>query len=282
MNCYLESSYQNGKTVAADMYYHYPLKFLEVDAMNGKISDALWIFVAGYGGGMVSGDAIDIQITARSSSKLVITGQSSMKVYKAIGNQASRSHLNATAESDAMLFVVYPPLTCFAGASYSQKQTFHLEPSANLFLVDWITSGRLANEESWKFSTLKSSTEIYSVDNLVVKEDMRLADVNGLSIATRMHSYTTIATVFIVGPSLLKYATKVIEEINAKQISRTKIVPEMLYSASEIKVMEGSKLKTIGAVVKVSSNSTQTIQKFLSTTFSGLWQDFLGEDPYKN
>lgn len=194
-------------------------------------------------------------------------------------------------ESDASLFVVYPPLTCFAG----RKQTFHLQPSANLFLVDWVTSGKLASEDSWKFSVLNSSTKIYYGADLVVKEELRPSSYP----ATR--AYTTQATVFIIGPSLIKYAARFMEQVNAKplrssqqlsqdsckspQISssrRKSLTGEAVSSsASEIRVMEGSKLKTIGASVKISSTSTQAIEKFLSTSFNALWQDTLGEDPYK-
>lgn len=81
MSCLIESNCQNGKTVATDMYHHYPLKFMPVDPMSDK-GEALWIYVHGYGGEMVSGEVVDIQVTARTDSKLVLTGQSSTKVYK--------------------------------------------------------------------------------------------------------------------------------------------------------------------------------------------------------
>lgn len=63
------------------------------------------------------------------------------------------------------MVVIPDPVTCFSTARYYQKQIFRLVSNSNLVLVDWITSGRHANGETWDFEFYKSVNNVYLEDD---------------------------------------------------------------------------------------------------------------------
>lgn len=74
----------------------------------------------------------------------------------------------------ALLAVLPDPVTCFAGARYSQRQSFLLAPGASLVLVDWLTCGRRALGEAWALASYESSNRVFWGERLVALEQVRV------------------------------------------------------------------------------------------------------------
>ena len=146
------------------------------DASAAKAVSALYI--VGYGGGLVSGDSVDLDVDVGSGCTLVVLTQGSTKVFKTRSTNptrgvstasfsAPRARADAEAASDqattvgegmtrqgfrflvrknSTLVLLPDPVTCFASARYDQTQRFDLRcrTSSSAIVLDWITPGRTA------------------------------------------------------------------------------------------------------------------------------------------
>ena len=141
-------------TVLARSYAKNPLKLLATRGI-GPVS---WVYAATYGGGIVGGDAIALNVHVEHDARAVLTTQASTKVYRSL--RPASQHLNAAIEDDALLVVAPDPVVCFEGADFSQVQEFDLAPRASLVLIDWITSGRHATGERWAFRRYSNRIDV--------------------------------------------------------------------------------------------------------------------------
>jgi len=124
---------------------HSPLKLLAPETA----SNAAMIYVSTFGGGLVAGDDIRLDLTAGPRSTTFLGTQSATKVYRSAGGQVCRQSLRATIAEDATLVVWPDPLIPFAGSDYQQEQSFDLHPAGSLILIDCQVAGRLARNERW-------------------------------------------------------------------------------------------------------------------------------------
>lgn len=159
------------------------------------------VFVVTYGGGLLAGDCIDLNIHLDPFTRLTIATQGSTKVYKtptlpsndqrdthaisetgAITNAnnpfgASRGHIgkklapDSTSRQDfrvrigigAGIWFGTDPIQPFAGSRYAQTQIFEVEKGASMGAVDWVTEGRRACNESWAMEEWRGRNEIWGV-----------------------------------------------------------------------------------------------------------------------
>lgn len=164
-------------------------------------------FVVTYGGGLLAGDCIDLNIRLDPCTRLTIATQGSTKVFKtptlssndqrethtipgtrAISNAhnlsgASGGHFTHTLAPDltsrqdlrvrigtgAGIWLGPDPIQPFAGSRYAQTQIFEVEKGASVGAVDWVTEGRRARNESWAMHEWRGRNEIWGV--IPVKPD---------------------------------------------------------------------------------------------------------------
>ncbi|KAJ1813250.1 hypothetical protein LPJ56_005226, partial [Coemansia sp. RSA 2599] len=127
-------------------------------------------YILSYGGGIVHGDQIHVDVSVGSGCALLLLTQGSTKVYR---HRAGRppSYLKndrndakfdihqtyqtmiVDVEPGALLCLLPDPVTCFKGALYNQRQAVRLHDcSSSLVLLDWMTSGRMSRGERWDFA----------------------------------------------------------------------------------------------------------------------------------
>ncbi|GAC98216.1 urease accessory protein UreD [Pseudozyma hubeiensis SY62] len=135
---------------------------------GGKVVNAM--YVVGYGGGLVSGDSVELDVDVGMGCCLMVLTQGSTKVFKTRVSRPTRGVSTASFTSNRRIaqgeevkiatrqnfrflirpnstLVLFPdPVTCFANARYDQIQRFDLRhPSTSSCIVlDWITPGRTA------------------------------------------------------------------------------------------------------------------------------------------
>ncbi|SCV68364.1 BQ2448_485 [Microbotryum intermedium] len=183
----------------------YPLKLI---VPKRHFVDGLQcVYIVGYGGGMVAGDRIELNVEVKDGSTLVMLTQGSTKIFRLRPGHYLTSPTSITSttptlqtlttylDSNSTLILLPSPVTCFACSSYSQTQSFHLSPdrTSSLVLLDWYTSGRscmvstsvngdrsnLLDEESteqWAFDRYQSMNLIHLGDRLIVKDVLLLED----------------------------------------------------------------------------------------------------------
>lgn len=133
-----------------------------------KVVNAM--YVVGYGGGLVSGDSVELDVDVGMGCCLVVLTQGSTKVFKTRVSRPTRGVSTASFTSNRRIaeeeevkvatrqnfrFLIRPnstlvllpdPVTCFANARYDQIQRFDLRhpSSSSCIVLDWITPGRTA------------------------------------------------------------------------------------------------------------------------------------------
>ncbi|PWO00397.1 UreD-domain-containing protein [Tilletiopsis washingtonensis] len=165
------------------------------------------LYVVSYGGGLVSGDTVSLDIDVGHGCVLLLLTQGSTKVFKmrqtriakGLGSVPAASPASSTRQTFRMLvrpnasLVLLPdPVTCFAQARYVQTQRFDLRSAttSSLVLLDWFTPGRIhlakasatgtnasheERPEVWAFESYRSRNEVRVAGHLLARDVLHLA-----------------------------------------------------------------------------------------------------------
>ncbi|KAF3162037.1 hypothetical protein TWF788_002148 [Orbilia oligospora] len=157
------------KLTLHQLNYKYPLKL--ISPAPSQWAKSLTVFVLSYGGGLVSGDEVNLRVMVESKGRLCLQTQGSTKIFKqkdpssppTIQRMTVRIHPGAS-------FLLLPdPVQPFAESNYIQHQIFELEDTTNdtssLVVLDWVTEGRTARDEHWSLKRFESRNEFFGVKN---------------------------------------------------------------------------------------------------------------------
>lgn len=235
-----------------------------------------WAFTSNYGGGLVAGDDIRLEVRAGEQTTCFLSTQASTKIYRTRSTVGARQSINARIGASALCIVAPDPVTCFAGAHFEQRQQFHLDPSASLLLIDSLNSGRLAHGERWAFDHYKSSNDIYLAGRRIFRDVLLLDPADGpLNHPQRVGRIDCLANVVLIGPRVLTFAQDILSEVAVKPPGLDPAT-RLLIAASPLRV-DGV---VAGAMLRVAGAGAEPVGLFLRKTlaFAGT---LLGEDPWK-
>jgi urease accessory protein len=237
---------------------------------------AVWAYAATFGGGLVAGDTIDLSVRVGPGARALLATQASTKIYRSEGPPAHQN-VAGSVEGGALLAVLPDAISCFTGAVYEQRQRFDLAPEGSLLLVDWLSAGRAARAERWRFSSYRSLTEIRVGGRLLVREALLLEDGPAGPIEGHLGRFDSIAFIAIIGPLLAEGAAAVLARIGAPTVrpafstaSRRAGGERLLASASPL----GG-----GAVLRVAGESVEEVGAFIRNA-SEILPSLLGDDPW--
>ncbi|CAL9090754.1 urease accessory protein D isoform X1 [Musa acuminata AAA Group] len=281
-----------GKSTVTRCFSCYPLKLIFPNKVGSSKSDAVWIYALSYGGGIVSGDQISLDISVGDGCTAALTTQASTKVYKSVDSKCSAQFLEARVGRNALLAVIPDPVTCFSTAKYSQMQLFRVHSDSNLVIVDWVTSGRHESGERWEFDLYKSTNHIYlDGDQPLFLDSVLLDKRSGTSIAEQMQEYQVMAMVIISGPKLKDLRCQLQEEVK-QMMSRHLHYPNTNIShhvrseprhgpTRPLLIASCSTFgpQALGMVVRIAAVTTESVHMFLRHHLTAL-KPFLGASPY--
>ena len=209
-----------------------PVKYL-IPQQRGE---AVWAYTTTYGGGLVSGDHIQLSIHAEEQARLFIGTQASTKVYKRKAlNQEVHQDIDFYCGADSLVISLPDPLVCFAGAQFRQQQRFYCHPSSSVFALDCFTAGRIARDERWAFASLISHMRFFIDDVCVVDDPMFLQNLTHTSIADRMGLYNIFGSVIITGEAFADLRRKLQQRIiNSSSSDRASLDKACIESISPI------------------------------------------------
>src|ERR1019366_7871361 len=107
-----------------------PLRFLFPKPTFTTGAHPAWVCLSTLGGGMVQGDAIDLDVEVKPGATLLMTTQASSKIFRGASRQSVRAKVAGT------LAVLMDPISCFKNACYSQKTEINLLPSGSLIWLE--------------------------------------------------------------------------------------------------------------------------------------------------
>jgi urease accessory protein len=254
-----------GRSVVASLRAHSPLKLL---APRHRASYAAWIVAGSYGGGLVGGDELCLDVRAGPGTTVLLGTQASTKVYRPINGRGCRQTLTVNAAADSICVSAPDPVTPFEDARYEQRQRFELAASASLICVDWFSAGRCARGERWRFERYESRMEIVVEGKAVLREALLLDAGDGpIDAATRTGGFDCFAIVVILGPSVAGAASRVLSRVDRLPLGRAN---SLTFAASPI---------AGGVVLRVAGTGVEAVGRWLRhelTFIVGL----LGEDPW--
>jgi urease accessory protein len=249
-----------GRTVLTRASANSPLKFLNPRNAGGSA----WAYVATYGGGLVGGDQVRIDVEVGPQASALISTQASTKVYRS--DRRATQELDAEVARDGLLVVLPDPVTCFAGSDYLQEQRVRLRPGASLVLVDRLTAGRIDSGERWLFNQYRSRTRIWEGDRLVLHDAVRLTPQDG-DLQRRMGRFNCFAMVALLGPALRETAATLVAVVGSQPIARQ---ARLLTSAAP--------LGDAGALLRIAGSSVEEVARVVRE-YLGVVPALLGDDP---
>jgi urease accessory protein len=153
-----------------------------------------------FGGGLVDGDAIELDLRVEPGATLVVFTQATTKAFRGSSTQRIRAEVHGT------LVFLPDPVACFAGSRFTQRVDITLHGDGSTVTLDGFTSGRAAFGDRWAFDALDLATSVRLGDGrILVRDALRLDAADG-SIAARLDRFEAFATVLAVGPRVASVA----------------------------------------------------------------------------
>ena len=185
------TSPQSGRSKFSSLTASYPLKLLSPSPLPSTPHNLGTCYVLAYGGGLVAGDEISLEIVVEHSAGLLLLTQGSTKVFRtrpglrplSLGPTRSpsgtspsktlqRTHI--TVQPHAFLLLLPCAVQPYASSSYHQAQRVHLvDSTASVILLDWFTAGRSSRaekSEEWEFERYSSLNEVVLGDKVIMRE----------------------------------------------------------------------------------------------------------------
>ncbi|MBS2020346.1 MAG: urease accessory protein UreD [Deltaproteobacteria bacterium] len=156
-------------------------------------SSAASVCLVTFGGGLVDGDRIDVELVVEEGATLVVFTQSTTKAFRGRTSQAIRADVRGT------LVLLPDPVACFADARYEQRVDVTLHGDGSAIVLDGFTSGRPAFGERWAMESLDMATTIRRGDRVIVRDAVHLDRGEG-PLAARLDPFEAMTTVLAVGP----------------------------------------------------------------------------------
>ncbi|MEQ1574044.1 MAG: urease accessory protein UreD [Vicinamibacterales bacterium] len=252
---------REGQSVVTRAYSTSPLRLL-TPKNHGS---AAWIYTSSYGGGLVDGDRIELDLDIGPGAAAFVSTQASTKVYRS--SRGASTELHARISPGGLLALVPDPVVCFADARYKQIQSFALSADSGLVVVDWVSSGRHASGERWAFHEYVARVRA-EVDGKVVLHDALALRRDDGNLQDRLGRVDVLAMVMILGKPLRERSAEVVRTVAEIPVRRR---PEQLISAAQVGEW-GCVVRIAGASVE---RAARTIREYL-----GFLPDLLGDDPW--
>jgi urease accessory protein len=242
--------------------------------------EGAWSFLSNFGGGLVDGDRLDVDVEVGRDAMALLGTQGFTKVYRSRPGShfpcspcsPSQAHPHASGCSqhlvarvgDAATLVMVPdPVVCFAGARYTQRIDVDLAPSASLLLLDGYTCGRGARGERWQFSRYASRTTVRRGGAPVLIDATRLDPAEG-PIGARMGRFGAVLSLVALGPRL-------------GPVREAMLAPG-LASGCGSAIVAASPLAQDGGILRVFAESFEGASHALRSSFVEVAR-LLGDDP---
>jgi urease accessory protein len=252
---------RDGRSVATGVYATSPLRLL----MPKNHGSAAWVYTSSYGGGLVDGDRIALDVDIGPEAAAFLSTQASTKVYRS--PHGTSTELHARISTEGLLAVIPDPIVCFADSRYRQVQSFDLSADSGLVLVDWVSSGRHASGERWAFHEYVARLRARVGGKLVLHDVLALRRDDG-DLRDRLGRFDVLAVVLILGMRLRDRAEEVAARVAEMPVLRRS---EQLASATPVGEC-GCLLRVAGTSVE---QTARTVREYL-----GFLPGLLGDDPW--
>ncbi len=219
--------------------------------------NAAWIVTSSFGGGLVDGDDVALEVEIDAGATGLVTTQASSKIYKG----RSRQRLDVRVHGNGCALVVPDPIVPYRDSDYTQTTRIALDRESSLVLCDVVTAGRLAFGERWSCTRFDSCLEIEIAGNRVLHDRVVLDG----AIAEKMSRFAALGTAVLVGPRVGELGNAQLARLGAMEKRA-----ELVVAGSPM--VDGAILRVAGTDI---GRVTATVRELLRPACQEL-----GEDPW--
>ncbi len=241
-----------------------PLKLLTPRARGASV----WAYLSSYGGGMVAGDRHRLDLRIGPGATAFFGTQSSTKIYRNPSGAPCSQQVRVTVGEGGFLAWIPDPVQPFAGATYHQRQEFHLSAGANLVFLDSFSAGRSERGEHWAFTEYRSRSEFWIDGRRCLLDSVCLrSDTETLPVERRMGTCQAMAFVVLLGPELAAASGALLASVSATAVGRS---DHPWISASPLDQ---------GALFRIAGTRIEAVRERLAQLLSFL-SHWLGDPPF--
>lgn len=117
------------------------------------------VVVANYGGGMVDGDRVCLELVCREGARLNLGSVGNLHVYKSRTKGCSFA-MKGYLERNALCVCSPDPVILHSGSRFEQKQYWKVHPESSLLATEWMIAGRLETGECFDFDEYVSELTV--------------------------------------------------------------------------------------------------------------------------
>lgn len=254
-----------------------PLKILNPASHNKSCH----VVLSNFGGGMVSGDQINLHVTCGTQTNLFLGSQSNSKIFKSIDGKAAEQSIVGTLEENALAVVFPDPVVLQEGSIYRQVQHWEIKPKALLLVVDWFHSGRMDMGERYAFSSFFSELKVTAKGKPILLD--RFSFSPGQHIATspaNFGQYQTMFSAYLAGSPGEEKFERLSQKLLQLRMAESAVLNFNMtaknFVISVVKAREGV------YILRCMAKSRMDLQPLCDTIYKALASDmFLGYNPVK-
>lgn len=219
---------------------------------------AAWVYVASFGGGLVDGDTLALDVEVGVGASLLLGTQAQTKVFR--GARGASQRLSTRVGPQALFAAIPEPVACYAASRYRQDATIVLDEDASLVWLDALSAGRAARGERWDFSSYTSKTTVVRGGHVLVRDAVALRREEG-DLRARLRGVQAIATLLVLGPRCAEARAALLDG-----------------GATGDVLVAASPVAADGAVLRIAAPSMETLLDCVHARLSFL-PALLGDDP---
>jgi urease accessory protein len=188
----------------ASLAFSYPLKLISPSPLEHHFGIVHTLFLLTYGGGLVAGDSICLDIKLDPGTKLLLLTQGSTKIFKTADPKVlTRQDMHVSIQNGAALCYIPDPVQPFQDSAFTQSQIYRLATGASLCVCDWVCCGRPARGERWDFWTYGSRNEVWTGDGerLMLRDNVLIDAAAPTSPREAFDKLGVFGTLILRGPA---------------------------------------------------------------------------------
>jgi len=218
----LELNQVEGATRITRMVSRVPLRMLE----TGLHDRGVEIQLSSYGGGMLQGDRVGLDICCGEQTGLLLKSQANTHVYRNETGQGAVQRIVAKCHADTQIRILPEPLVLHEGAIFGQEQVWEIAASTDFILADWVQSGRSESDEQFVFDRYESHVLISVEGKAVIEERFLCAPAEDEARSPAAFGpYDLMLNIYILGPKADAAAGKLQPFLDFPQL-HTNALPE--------------------------------------------------------
>jgi urease accessory protein len=183
-------------------YQQIPVRVMPPFSFSNEPASLLYLI--NLTAGLMDGDSHLIEVSARTGTRAVVTGQSASRVHPAQASYATQQW-NIDVEEEAILVLLPGPTIPYRGSRYYQRGRVNLAPTARLIWGDIWLSGRYDRgelSERFEFERIVQDFEVRRAGQLIFRDRFRWdGPWSPPEVDWYFGGTMATASLFIAGPS---------------------------------------------------------------------------------